>query len=375
MMKHIKAIVLALSVAAFSLAGVAYADDAKLPEPAAPAKATLEDGKINVYLGTPRVSGYAIGDSIPVTIVFELTPDKSGKPADLTPPKPEAAPAPSVPQMSPYQPTPSDAPPKVEKAPAPTPLAVPLIDVEGLKMQVQYSEALDVEMLTPATEVTRYTRDGKEYLKVVYYVWTFTTTKQSQVDVKADFTYAVTKLEDGSPNWMKGTTPTISIGTRKTATDNQVTLLEGDLKLKASPIAPAAYIFLIVGPLLMLPLFGALALTGYKRYMAPKKLSVNEEFWAAIDPVVADATANGGFQIEHYKRIFFMLRRRFGVNALDGYELINALKSHADLAGIEFSAVEQVFGMEAVFYAKAASVTEEQQKSFIEGIGKLVPRH
>lgn len=377
MFTKIKALALALSLAVFSLAGVAYADDnAKQPEPAAPAKSTIEDGRINIYLGTPRVSGYAIGDSIPITIVFELTPNPDGVPPGAEPPKPVAAPAPSLPMMSPNQPAASDAAaPVVEKAPAPKPLAMPIIDVEGLKMQVQSADPLDVEMLTPATEVTRYKRDGKEYLKVVYYVWTFTTTKQSQVDVKADFTYATSKLEDGQPNWVKGTTPTISIGTRKTATDNQVTLLEGDLKPKSSPVAPAAPVFIIGGAALMVPLFIALMLTGYRRYIEPKKATANELFWAELDPVFARANETGSFSVDDYMLIFFKLRLRFGVNALAGQELLDGLKAHKELAKVDPNRIEQVFAMESILYAKDHVVTEAKLHAFIDGVKLMVPRH
>jgi hypothetical protein len=373
MFNKIKALTLALALTAFSLAGVAHADDSST-EPTAPAKATLENGRVNVYLGTPLVSGYAIGDSIPVTILFEMTPDNSAaaKPAAVSPPKPEAPPAPSVPTMSPNQPTGGQAP-VVTTAPAPTPLVVPVVDVEGLKMQVQSSEALDVEMLKPASDPVIYERDGKVYLKVVYYVWTFTTVKQQTVDVKADFSYAVSKLEDGSLNWVKGATPTITIGTHKTATDNQTKMLEGNLKPRASSIAPATYIVLGGGVLMLLPLFAALALSGYRRVMQPKKLSGNAKFWTAIDPVLAEAKKEGKLSMAHYKRIFFKLREHFQVSSKDGDELLAALAANEELANVDAALIKQVFDLESVFYIDDA-VSPEQEKAFTDSLEKLVPR-
>lgn len=341
-------LILALSLAALSLAGVAAAQDAsKLPEPAAPNRATIADGRINVFIGTPRVNGYAIGDSIPVTIVFEMLPVTQ-----------DQAPAAAV-----------DS--KGERKPKPAPLAMPRVDIAGLKMQVQSADPLDVEMLTSATEIIRYERDGKEYLKVVFYVWQFVTTKQTQVDVKADFMYAVNMLEDGQPDWHKASTPNLSVGIRKTATDNQVTILEGDIKLKASPRVPAAIYMLAGGTLLVMPLFAALAITGWRRYNRPRTLTANELVWLALDPVLAKAE----FELDDYKQIFFVLRRRFGVLSLDGHELISTLKKHPDLKSVDPQTVELVFNKEAVFYAKSNKVPPEQLKEFIAGIKALVPRH
>jgi len=376
-LNRIKTAALALSLVALSCSGVALADDNQA-EPNAPNKATLENGKVQVYLGTPRASGYGIGDSIPVTIVFEMTKNTSAsaKPTEVTPPAPEQPPAPAAPvtMTSPNQPSggqPDAA--VVVKAPEPTPLAVPIVDVEGLKMQVQSSEALDVEMLKPVGEPEIYERDGKVYLKVVYYVWTFTTVKQQTVDVKADFTYAVSKLEDGQPNWVKGSTPTITIGTHKTATDNQTKMVEGNLKMRASPVAVAAPYVIAGGALLMLPLFGGLALAGYRRAMAPKKLSPNAGFWTKADPVFKAATEDGKLSIDHYKTIFVALRRRFGVEAMDGDELIAALKAHPDLANTDIVLIKKVFEQEAVFFVDDA-VTPEQEMAFKESLEKLVPR-
>lgn len=352
-MKHFaKIFVLALSLAALLFAGVAGADSSKLPEPASPSKGVIADGRINVYLGSPRVNGYAIGDSIPVTIVFEMQPPSAEDLAAAAEKKEEGKPERQAPKKF---------------------LPMPKVNVEGLKMQVQSAEALDVEMLTGATEVSSYTREGKEYLKVVFYVWQFVTTKQTQVEVKADFMYATHQLEDGQPDWRKASTPVLNIGIRKTATDNQVTLLEGNLKAMQSPSVPAAFWFLVLGPLLMLPLVGALAYIGYQRYMAPRKLSANEEVWLELDPVFA-AGAEKGFTLDQYRRIFFVLRRRFGVLALDGVELIAALKKHSDLAKADLKVLEHVFGMESVFYAKASEITKDEQSAFMAGIKMLVPR-
>lgn len=360
MFNMIRKLTLALSLAALSFAGVAFADDSssKLPEPVSPERGAVVDGRVNVYIGTPRVNAYGIGDSIPVTLVFEMIP-----------PKPEEL------NSTPAAPTPEASKPgEPIKAPEKKLLPMPRIDVEGLLMQVQSAEKLDVDMLGGAQEVQRYTRDGKEYLRVVFYVWTFVTTKQTQVDVKADFMYAYQALEDGTPDWKKASSPTIHVGIRKTAADNQTRMREGDLTLKASPRVAAAPYALVGGVLLLLPLFGALALTGYRRYMEPKKLNANESAWAELDAIFNEA-AKSGYNIDVYKSIFFVLRRRFNVLALDGKELFAAVKAHPDLASAQFSDIEAVFGMEAIFYAKNARVTDEQNLAFVEGIKKLIPRH
>lgn len=357
MFKTIRKLTLALSLAALSLAGVAYAQDSsKLPEPASPVRTTIVNDRVNVYIGTPRANAYGIGDSIPITLVFEMIPPKA---EELNPPA--AAPT----EVKPGEP---------QKAPAPKLLPMPRVDIEGLKMQVQSAQALDVEMLGGAEKIERYTRDGKEYLKVTFYVWTFVTTKQTQVDVKADFMYAVNVLEDGQPDWRKASTGELHVGIRRTANENQTQLLEGDLKLKTSPTVPAAIYFMVGGAVFILPLFGALALTGYRRYMQPKKLTANESAWAELDPIFAEA-AKGKLNLEQYKRIFFILRRRFGVLALDGKELFAALKKHPDLQKVSSELIDSVFGLESVFYAKAADVTPEQQLAFIEGVKSLMPRH
>lgn len=345
---------LALLAVSQSLLGPALAQDAsRLPEPASPTRSTIVDGRLNVYMGTARVNGHAIGDSIPVTIVFEMIP---ATPEDLAPPAVK------------------DEKIGVEKAKAPAYLPMPRVNVEGLKMQVGSADPQDTEMLTAATEIHRYTRDGKEYLKVVFYVWQFVTTKQSQVEIAADFMYAIHVLEDGQPDWRKASTGKLIVGIRKTANDNQVTILEGDLKLKSSPVAPAAAWFLILGPALLLPLLASLALMAYTRATAKPKLTANEEAWLVLDPVLASGIA-GKFSIEDYKLIFFTLRRRFEVLALDGQELFAALAKREDLKHVDFDVVERVFSKESVFYAKASDVSIEQQHAFIEGIKLILPRH
>ncbi|MBX9685669.1 MAG: hypothetical protein K2X27_03140 [Candidatus Obscuribacterales bacterium] len=337
----LKTLLLALLSALLLLSGVARAEEA---EPSSPVRASIADERINVYLGTPRVNGYGIGDSIPITIVFELLPlDRNTK-------------RPSNPLPNSRQ------------------LEMPQINVSGLKMQIQSAEPLDVEMLTPAAQVTQYEQHGRQYLKIVFYVWTFVTTQKTQVEVKADFMYATMQLEDGQPDWRKATTPSINIGIRRTSTDNQVTILEGDIKEKASPQIPATLPFLVGAPLLMLPLFLALAFAGYARFMQPRKLSANEESWLLLDPVLTEASRSG-FTLAHYKQIFYTLRRRFAVLAFDGDELTQALRKHKDLAGVDFAVVELVFGMESIFYARGNSASEEQSKAFIEGIKLILPRH
>ena len=76
LIRNYPALLLATMLSLFAVHS--YADDAaaaNLPEPAAPQHATLNDGRVEVYIGTPRVSDYQIGDSIPVRVVFVLEPD------------------------------------------------------------------------------------------------------------------------------------------------------------------------------------------------------------------------------------------------------------------------------------------------------------
>ncbi len=122
-----------------------YADDAaaaNLPEPAAPQHATLNDGRVEVYIGTPRVADYQIGDSIPVRVVFVLEPDamyKARTAKVVTDNTPSVVPS-----------TPVATGDKAMPAP-PALLDMPLVEVSGLKMGVVTDKPSDVEPLVPAS--------------------------------------------------------------------------------------------------------------------------------------------------------------------------------------------------------------------------------
>lgn len=363
-MHRIQTCLMAALVVMLSLTGVAWAADAPadLPEPQAPVKMKLEDGRVNVYVGTPRVSSYQIGDSIPVRIVFELMPDTVYK--ALHPVKPPVTVLPQVAHPAPAKEG------DVAKPQPPVMLELPMIDVENLKMGVLTGQPSDVEMLRNAT-VTRYQKnDGTVMVVVDFSVAAYVTTQKTQVGVSADFMYAVSKLPDGQPAYQSMTTTEMVVGLTKAATDNQTLLIEGDLSPKTSPRVPAAFWFLAVSPLFALPMVVSFAFIGYNMVTRKRAMTKNEKTWVTFDQVSHDAA--GAFSLEHYRKIFHALRAHFDVLGLDTTQTLSVLQARTDL---NREAVDYVFNRETVFFDPNATISTEQHEKLIASLAILIPRH
>lgn len=349
-------------------AGHAFGADAKndQPEPQAPVKAAVEDGRVMVFVGTTRVSAYHIGDSIPVRIVFELTPDAIYKA--------EHAPRPAV-NILPVQATaPANTNTEADTAKPKPPefLTMPLIDVENLRMGVLTNQPTDAEMLTNAV-VARYTKpDGRLMVVVDFTVSTYVTTQKTQIGIAADYMYAVTKLPDGQPAFQSATTPEMIVGITKSATDNQTLLIEGDLSVKDSPHAPAALYMLVLSPVFALPMLISLALIGLSLIRRERDLSKNELTWRIFDAVISDAERRGGFTLEHYRRLFHALRAHFDVLGLDTTQTLSLLNARE---GIDGAAVDTVFNRETVFFDPDTTISSKQHEKLMTAIAVLVPRH
>lgn len=341
-----------------------YADDAaaaNLPEPAAPQHATLNDGRVEVYIGTPRVSDYQIGDSIPVRVVFVLEPDAMYRAIQAK--KTVTDNTPSV--------VPVTTPTGADKA-MPTPpamLDMPLVEVSGLKMGVVTDKPSDVEPLVPAS-VTEYIQaDGKKMVVAIFYVTTYTTTTQTQISIAADFMYAIAKLPDGQPDWRSASTPELVVGTTLSATKNQTLLIEGDLSAKMSPWAPAAYYALYGSMPFALPMVVALGMLLYFAVTRKRELSRNEITWLTLDNIIS--SAGDHFTLETYRRIFYALRENLDVLGKDTTQTLKALTSRA---GLDNSAVQEVFNRETVFFDPNKSITPAQHEKLMQAIGRLIPR-
>src|SRR5271163_1346218 len=174
MTKVVKNVMALLLAGLFSFGGVALADDnAPKKEPLAPKHNILVPGRIEYWIGTPRIAGYGIGDAMPITLVFELTPDALWRkqhpeagPVKLLPPLPEATPAPA-PAANPKAPR---KPANIAKVQLPEMLDLPLIDVEGLKMADKTGKTTDqpsdVEVYRPADQKVYDMPDGKRRIVV-----------------------------------------------------------------------------------------------------------------------------------------------------------------------------------------------------------------
>lgn len=355
------AMLLALGLAATALSGAAFAQTAT-EEPQAPVKQIVVDGRVTVYAATPRVAGYSIGDSIPVRVVFELTPDALYK--NLHPVAPDAVAAAKA-----------EAVKAVEgSAVAPEPLAMlpmPLVHLEGLKMKVQTNQPSDVEMLEGA-DIKEFIRreDGVKLVVVTFYVTSYVTTQKTQVGVVADFMYAISKLPDGQPNYVSASTPEMIVGIARSATETQTKLIEPDLSNKPSPKAPAAFWALALSGVFAVPLLAGLAIVLYRRATAEREHSKNEKTWAIFNQVFADAERSDGFTLEHYRRIYHALREHFGVLGLDTTQTLHELGKRPDL---DAEAVDFVFNRETMFFAPGGVITAEQHDRLVEALHKLIP--
>ena len=364
MMNKYKYLALAL-VAMLSLAATARA--AEDPEPAAPKHAVLENGRIDVYIGTPRVSDYQIGDSIPITVVFDLTPDTMWRARQ----KPPITVLPAQPAKAATE-APKDATgADVAKVQEPTIVEMPMIEVEGLKMSVLSNQPSDVEPLTPAKVETFTLPDGRKRLVAKFYVVSYVTTQKKQVGVVADFMYAIAKLPYDQPDWHSASTPELPVGITTAATENQTLLLEGDLASKASPKAPAAYWFLYGSLPFAAPLLGALLMLGFSRATRTTELTRNQQTWLVLDQVTVDAAAAEGFELEHYRRIFYAVREHLDVLGMDTTQTLDMLGRRSDL---DHEAVAYVFNRETLFFDSDRVITTEKHDKLMSSIAVLIPR-
>lgn len=359
--RHYPALLLATMLSLFAVHS--YADDAaaaNLPEPAAPQHATLNDGRVEVYIGTPRVSDYQIGDSIPVRVVFVLEPDAMYK---IRTAKGATDTTPSV--------VPSTAVATGDKA-MPVPpafLDMPLVEVSGLKMGVVTDKPSDVEPLIAASVQEYIQADGKKMVVAIFYVTTYVTTTQTQIGIAADFMYAIAKLPDGQPDWRAGSTPELIVGITRAATQNQTLLLEGDLSVKDSPRIQAAYWFFYGSVPFGVPMVVALGLLFFYAVTRKRTLSRNEITWLTLDGIITAAADH--FTLEHYRRIFYALRENLDVLGKDTTQTLQSLSKRA---GLDHTAVQEVFNRETVFFDPTKSITAAQHETLMQSIGKLIPR-
>lgn len=350
------AAMLALMTAAPALAGAA----AQLPEPGAPARATLEDGRVEVYAGTPRVADYQIGDSITIKLVFVLMPDEMYR--ALHPPE------------SPVLPAQADAPAKADSdAPqVPIVMAMPMLSLEGLKMGIITGQSSDVEPLGPAKVEEYLLGDGKKMVIALFQVTTYVTTEKTQVGVVAEFMYAIASMPDGQPVWRSVSTPELHIGVTRAATRSQTRLIEGDISDKQSPRAPAALFFLFGSLPFAAPLVVSVVVMVVQRLTRKGGLTENEKTWAVIDQAISEAMQDDGYTIEHFRRIFNAVRANLGVLGMNTTETLAELGKRADLAR---DAVDYVFNWETVFFDPQEDVTAPGLDQLLAMLGKLIPRH
>lgn len=360
MNKIFLALALALGLAATVPSGAAYAQTAQ-EEPQAPVKQVVADGRVTVYVATPRWAGYAIGDSIPVRVVFELTPDSLYKKTHPVTPDAVAAARAEAAKVA------------EGSAVAPEPLAMlemPLVHLEGLKMKVQTNQPSDVEMLESA-DIKQFVReDGVKLVVVTFYVTSYVTTQKTQVGVVADFMYAIAKLPDGQPNYVSASTPEMFVGLSRSANELQTRLIEPDLSGKPSPKAPAAFWALTLSGVFALPLLAALGLVVWRRATAVREHSKNEKTWEIFNQVFADAQSAGGFTLEHYRRIFHALREHFDVLGYDTTQTLAILGKRSDL---DHEAVDYVFNRETMFFDPAGVITPERHDRLVDALHRLIP--
>jgi hypothetical protein len=163
--------VLSLLLALQSM-GPALADE-PVPdkEPVAPKHLFIPEGCIDVWVGTPQVAGYGIGDSIPGTLVFDVPPYAECQ-KQQAPDQVKVLPAPAAPvsaaQIAAAAPAPAGttpaAPVDVAKVQMPIMLPVPQISLDGVIMSAGSgnlsAKVSDVEPLA-ANEPEEYDLPGK----------------------------------------------------------------------------------------------------------------------------------------------------------------------------------------------------------------------
>jgi hypothetical protein len=360
MMKRLMQMMLVLAaLVPLSRAALAADPPPLPPEPKLMEIARVENGKIVLYMAAPRNSGYGIADSIPVVLVFELTPD------------PQAAVA-----VPPVDPTGFlvDTP-TAPAAPVARPLAVPQINVSSLSMKILSGKRSEVEMVG-RPEIQNYTCGDKQCVRVVFWVTQFVTTKVNQdgtpkiqVSLSVDYLYAVVAQPNGQPDWKTASTPVISVGIHQTAGPNQTIPREGDLSLKVSSTSPLVPYCYGVGIPLMLLLVAEVLWMAYAAYLRPRQLTPEEVFWAEVNPVLADGEKSG-FQLDHYQKIIYEFRRKYKVSNLHAFDAVKKLADEPDHEKIIF-----VFSLEQTFFSKDGRVTLEQHTQLMEALHSLIPEY
>jgi hypothetical protein len=365
-----------------SYAGVAHADDnAPKKEPLAPKHFIVSEGRIEGYIGTDRVAGYGIGDSMKITLVFELTPDwlwrklhPDAGPVKLLPALPEPATPPPVKGRKPAN---------VAKVQMPEMLEMPLVDVEGLKMADKTGKTTDkpsdVEVYQGADRKEYELPDGRHRVVITMVLTQYVTTQKeadgkttkTQADAELDYTWAISRLPDTQPDLHSATTPALTYGIHETADPNQTLLIEGDLSAKASPVAPAAY-YLTFGSLpFAIPALVALVMAAIGRATRKRALSKNQKFWKKIgEEVLADAQTKGAFEIMHYRMIFHKLRDVLGYYSISTTEALARLAAEKN---IDQEAGAFVFNMETVLFNPERKTTGADRLELFRNLVRLVP--
>jgi hypothetical protein len=368
-----------------SIAGVAHADDnAPKKEPLAPKHFIVSEGRIEGYIGTDRVAGYGIGDSMKITLVFELTPDwlwrkqhPEAGPVKLLPPLPEpAAPAP-------VKGNGRKPPANVAKVQIPEMLEMPLVDVEGLKMADKTGKTTDkpsdVEVYKGADRKEYELPDGRHRVVITMVLTQFVTTQKeadgkttkTQADAELDYTWAISRLPDSQPDLHSATTPSLTYGIHETADPNQTLLIEGDLGAKSSPVAPAAYLFTFGSLPFAIPALIALVMAAIGRATRKRALSKNQKFWKKIgEEVLVNAHEKGAFEIRHYRMIFHKLRELLGYYSISTTEALVKIEAETN---IDREAGANVFHMETVLFDPERETTAADRLELFRNLVRLVP--
>jgi hypothetical protein len=361
-----------LLAAMLLMVGGAHAEQksTNAPEPGAPLPVSIQDGRIQLHVDTPRVAAYAIGDSIQVRLIFTLTSnarhrfEQAGTTSVLPPlPNSNVGNAP----MAAYG---------TSRVVEPELLDMPLISVEGLRMGILTKQPSDVKLLGKP-QVEEYTPEqGRKMIVVTFYA-TYLTTQQTddgadktQVGIVADYLWATAKAPDGQlPDWHGDSTPEFFVGTIKSAPENLTLLSEGDLSSKESPRAPIAYWLLFGSPLLATPMVVALLLLSLAAFKRRHELTKNEVVWLELEKIFVSANTDG-FTLDCYRSILRLLKGHLGVLGLDTTDAKMLLFKRP---GCNEKAVDFVFSCELWIFDEEKPITAEQHHQLLHYLGVLVP--